>query len=225
MLEAGLAGFGVLVHYGITAEYGNINESALEGLISGFTMGVGTIALFLVVVVASLAFVVSPLRWMRLAAVLLPVGMVVGMLAVTPMALGQKLNVQYDATPQCVSPDEQGELGPSPYLRAARESQQAYESVEHVVQFGGGGGSGVGGCDVGFVVTDGDVDVLGHYRTALPDAGWQVVDDDDGHLRAQRGRMAFELALCGDGGVVWAGRHASGVGAHCRDDGMVGGNT
>jgi hypothetical protein len=68
--------------------------------------------------------------------------MVVGMLAVTPKALAQKLNRQYDAIPQCASPDEEGELGPSPYLRAARESEQAYESIEHVVQFGGGG-SGV----------------------------------------------------------------------------------
>lgn len=218
LLEAGLAGFGVLVHYGFTAEYGNINESALEGLISGFTQGVGAIALFLVVAVAGLVFIATPLRWMRWAAVLLPVGMVVGMLAVTPMALGHKLDRQYDATPQCALPDEEGELGPSPYLRAACESERAYESIEHIVQFGGGGSSGVGGCD--------DVDVLEHYRTALPAAGWRVVEDDGGHLRAERDRMAFELALCRrEGGVVWAGRQASGGGAHCHDDGMVGGDT
>ncbi len=221
-LEAGLGGLGVLLHYGLTAEYGNIDESALEGLVSGFTTLGGDIALALVVAVATLAFVVAPSRGLRLAAVLLPVGMVVGMLAVTPMALAQKLDVQYDATPQCVSPEE-GESGPSPYLRAARESQRAYESIEHVVQFGGGGGSGVGGCDVGFVVTDEDVDVMEHYRTALPDAEWRVVQDDGGQLRAERGRMAFELALCGDGGRVWVGRHASAGGARCHDDGMVGG--
>jgi hypothetical protein len=187
---------------------------------------VGLIALVLVVAIASLAFVVSPLREMRWAAVLLPVGMVVGMLAVTPAALAQKLDVQYDTTPQCVSLDEQGNSGPSPYLRAARESQRAYESIEHVVQFSGGGGSGVGGCDVGFVVTDEEVDVLAHYSTALPDAGWRVVGDDGGHLRAERGRMAFELALCQrDGGVVWAGRRASGGGAQCSGDGRVDGDS
>ena len=225
VLEAGLAGFGVLVHYGLTAEYGNINESALEGLMSGFTMGVGWIALFLVGAVASVAFVLSPLRGMRWAAVLLPVGMVVGMFAVTPSALEQKLDVQYDATPQCVSSDEEGELDPSPYLRAARESQRSYASIEHIVQFGGGGSSGVGGCDVTFVVTDEDVDVLEHYRTALPNAGWRVVEDEGGQLRAERGPMAFELALCGDGGVVWAGRHTSEGAAGCSDDGMVSGDS
>jgi hypothetical protein len=52
--EVGLAGFGVLIHYGLTAEYGNINESAFEGLMSGFTMGVGGIALFVVVAVAGM---------------------------------------------------------------------------------------------------------------------------------------------------------------------------
>ena len=85
-------------------------------------MGVGAIALSVVVAVAGMVCLASPLRGVRWAAVLLPVGMVVGMLAVTPMALAQKLKMQYDATPQCASPDEESELGPSPYLRAARES-------------------------------------------------------------------------------------------------------
>ena len=114
-------------------------------------------------------------------------------------------------------------MGPSPYLRASRESARAYKSIEHVVQCDG---SGIGGCNVDFVVTEDDVDVLEHHRTALADAGWRVVEDNGGHLRAERGRMAFELALCrGDGGEVWAGRDAPGGEAHCHDDGMVGGDT
>lgn len=211
VLEAGIGGLGVLIHYGLTAEYGNINDSALEGWISGFTMGVGGIALALVVAVAALAFVVSPLRGMRLAAVLLPVGMVVGMLAVTPVALGQKLEVQYDAAPQCVFDEE---MGPGPGSRAARQSQQAFESIEHVGHFGGGGGSGVGGCFRSFVLTE-DVDVLQHYRAALPEAGWRVVKDDAHRLRAERDGMAFELVMCGRGGVVWAGTDAVRGGARC----------
>jgi hypothetical protein len=73
-------------------------------------------------------------------------------------------------------------------------------------------------------VTDEDVDVLEHYRTVLPNAGWRVVEDDGEQLRAERGPMAFGLTLCGDGGVVWAGRHTSEGGASCGDDDMVSGD-
>jgi hypothetical protein len=54
-------------------------------------------------------------------------------------------------------------------------------------------------------VTEDDVDVLEHHRTALADAGWRVVEDNGGHLRAERGRMAFELA-CAAGTVAKSGR-------------------
>jgi hypothetical protein len=220
VLEAGVAALGVLVHYGLTAEYGNIKDSALEGLVSGFTTGVSALALVLVGAVALLACAVSPPRRVRVAAMLLPVGMVVGMVAVTPAALEKKLDVQYHATPQCVFV-EADEPEHSPYLRAARESQRAYESIEHVVLFHGGGGSGVGGCDRGFVIVEEDVDVLGHYRSALPVAGWRIVEDRGDHLRAERGGMAFEVTMCGEGGVVWAGKRASPSVARCHEEAAV----
>ena len=222
-LEAGLAGLGVLMHYGLTAEYGNIKDSALEATISGFTAaGVGGIALVLVGAVALVAFLVSTSRGMRVAAVLLPVSMVLGMFAVTPAALKEKLNVQYHPTPECVFPGDEEELGRhSPGLLAARESQRAFESIEHVVLFHGGGASGVGGCDRGFVVMDQNVDVLEHYRAELPQAGWRIIEDKGTHLRAEQGRMAFEVIMCGEDGVVWAGRRETRDGARCHDDGMV----
>jgi hypothetical protein len=201
-VEAGLAVLGVVVHYGLTAEYGDVTDTALEGLRSGFSAGTGAVALLLVGLVALIAVVVSSRRWMRLTAVAIPVLMVIGMLAVTPAALREKLEVQYDATPRCV-PDE--DMGPGPGSRAARESQQAFESIEHVGYFGGGGASGVGGCDRSFVLIE-DIDVLQHYRAALRDAGWRVVEDDAHHLRAERDGVAFEVVSCERGGVVWAGR-------------------
>ena len=212
VVEAGLAVLGVLVHYGLTAEYGNITDSALEGLASGFSAGVSGPALVVVAIPGLVAFLVSSQLRMRLAALALPVLMVLGMFVVTPAALREKLAVQYDAAPQCVLADE---MGPGPGTRAARESQEAFESIEHVGHFGGGGGSGVGGCDRPFVLT-GDVDVLQHYRDALADAGWRVVEDDEGHLRAVRGGMAFEVAVCDRGGVVWAGSPGAGGGASCE---------
>jgi hypothetical protein len=105
-------------------------------------------------------------------------------------------------------------MGFGPDADAANESDQAFESIDHVGHFSRGGGSGVVGCDRQFVLTE-DVDVLQHYRTALPGAGWRVVEDDTRHVRAEREGMAFEVVVCRLGGVVWAGRTESGGGARC----------
>jgi hypothetical protein len=202
VVEAGLAVLGVVLHYGLTAEYGDVTRSALEGVRTGFSAGTGTLALLLVGLAAVIAALVSSQPWVRLLAVAIPVLMVVGMFAVTPSALNQKLRVQFDATPRCVSRED---LGPGPGSRAARESQQVFESIQHVGYFGGGGASGVGGCDRSFVLTE-DVDVLQHYRSELRHAGWRTVEDDGHHLRAERDGMAFAVVTCDRGGVVWAGR-------------------
>lgn len=211
LVEAGLATMGVLVHYGVTAEYGDIAASAFEGWMWGFTAGTGGIALVLVGIAAVAALVVSSRRWMRLTAVGIPVLMVVGTLVVTPAALHKKLEVQYDATPQCVAEEDSG---PGPGSRARRKLQQALESLDHIGYFGGGGGSGVGGCDRRFILTE-QVDPLRHYRVALPAAGWRVVEDRADHLRAEREGMAFEVAVCDRGGVVWAGKLRDGGRTRC----------
>ncbi|MCH8559370.1 hypothetical protein [Nesterenkonia sp. DZ6] len=206
---AALALLGVLVHHSFTAEYGIITHSAVEGLVWGFTAGLSGAALVLVGVVAVFALVLSPRPWMRWTAVAIPVLMLLGMLALTPVALQQKTEAQYDAVPQCVT-EGSGE----PAAAAERESQRAFDSIEHVGYFGGGGASGVDGCDRSLVVSE-EVDVLEHYRAALPEAGWEVIEDDGRHLRAQREGMAFEVALCPGGGVVWAGSD-DGAGAQCE---------
>jgi hypothetical protein len=210
--EAGLAALGVLFHYGLTVEYGDVTHSALEGLSAGFTAGVNGIALVLVGVFAVCTLLVARGRGMRLTAMAVPVLMVLGMLAVTPAALREKLAVQYDATPHCVS-EEHPWSGPGG--RAARESQRSLDSIEHVGQFGGGGGSGLGGCDRTFVMTT-EVDVLQHYRGALRRAGWQVVQDEEHRLRAERQGSAVEVTTCGRGGVVWAGSVGDSGGAQCH---------
>lgn len=194
-----LALLGVLVHHGFTAEYGHVADSPLQGLARGLTAGLSGAALGLVVVVAGFALVLSSAPWMRVTALAIPVLMLLGMLAVTPVALQQKIEAQYDPVPQCVSEDSQG-----PAATAERESQRAFDSIEHVGHFGGGGASGVGGCDRTLVVSE-EVDVLQHYRAALPAAGWEVIADDGRHLRAHRENMAFELRLCPGAAVVWAG--------------------
>ncbi|MFC6287116.1 hypothetical protein ACFP3Q_16995 [Nocardioides sp. GCM10027113] len=200
--EAGLAGFGVAVHYGLIADYGNITDTTFEAWAGGYgEAGVGGLALVIVTTAALVAAVVANRRWMRLTAVALPALMVLGTLVVTPAALQRKLESQYADSPECGSRWFGGGVG----ARAARRSEAAFDSIEHVGLFGGGGASGVGGCDRWFRLTE-DVDVLDHYRAALPAAGWQVVEDQVDRLRAVRDGMAFEVAVCDDGGVVWAGR-------------------
>lgn len=217
VVEAGLAVLGTVVHFGFTAEYGDITDSPWEAMLSGFSSGVSGLALVVVGGVAVVSAAVSSRVWIRLAAIAVPVGMVVGMFAVTPIALGQKLE-QYDATPQCVFP---GDMGSGPGSRAARESQRAFDSIEHVGYFGGGGASGVGGCDRRSVLIA-DVDVMQHYRVALAEAGWRVVAADGQRLRAERGGMAFEVVTCDREAVVWAGRADAKSAAQCQDVEQVG---
>ena len=211
VVETALAVLGVLIHYSFTAEYGDVTSSAFESFRGVFTGGIGGLALAIVGLVGLVTTLVSPRRWLRAVALGVPVLMVVGTFAVTPAALQKKFDVQYDTTPQCVF-DEEPTTGPGAV--AARQSQEAFDSIDHVGYFGGGGRSGVGGCDRTFILMD-DVDVLQHYRTALPEAGWQVVEDDDRHLRAERDAMAFEVFACDRGGVNWAGAEGDAGQSRC----------
>jgi len=207
VIGAGLALLAVLVHYEFMRIYGDVTHTAFEGLTWGLTAGPSGLALGLVAVVAVFGFMLSPRRWMRLTAVAIPVLVLIGMFAVTPAALQQKTEAQFGSTPQCVS-----EGSDEPMATADRQSQQAFDSISHIGHFSGGGASGVGGCERRLVLTE-DIDVLQHYRAALPAAGWEVVEDDGRHLRAQRDGLAFEVMPCSGGGVVWAG----------SDDGLANG--
>lgn len=200
-VEAGLALLAVLVHQGFMAVYGDVTATAFEGLTWGLTAGPSGMALGLVAVVAVVGLVLSPRLWMRLTAVAIPVVMLLVMLAVTPLALGQKVG-KYDSSPQCVM-----EGTAEPMASADRVSQRAFDSIEHVGLYSGGGMSGVGGCSRWFVLSD-NVDVLQHYRAALPEAGWDVIEDDGRHLRAHHEGLAFEVMPCPGGGIVWAGSEA-----------------
>ena len=199
VIGAGLAVLAVLVHYGFMRIYGDVSGTAFEGFTWGLTAGPSGLALGLVVIVAGIGLMLSTRRWMRLTAVAIPVLMLIGMFAVTPAALGQRLEVQFASTPQCVIEGTE-----EPMASADRESQQVFDSINHIGSFSGGGMGGVGGCTRAFVLS-GDVDVLQHYRAALPASGWAVVEDDGRHLRAQLNGRAFAVMPCPKGGVIWAG--------------------
>ena len=212
VVEVVLAVLGVFIAYVFLAEYGDITSSTLDVMTSGF---VG-VPLLLVGAAAVGAVLVSTRPWVRMTAVAIPVLMVAGMLVVIPAALTSKREVQYDADgPQCGAYDGMGPAGED-----VAQAQRAFDSIDHVGFFGGGGGEGSGGCFRTFVPEE-KVDVLRHYRAALPSAGWTVVESDGQRLRAEREGMAFEVALCdvdgtgGGGGVVWAGRVTDQSEAQC----------
>ncbi|MFE8887141.1 hypothetical protein ACFYLX_14955 [Pseudarthrobacter enclensis] len=196
---AGLALLGVLIHYGSLSVYGDVTGSPGEAFIWGLTAGPSRMALLVVAVFVVLAFMLSNRPWMRWSAVAVPVLMLAGMFAVTPLALGQRLEKQYISNPQCLTSEHDG-----PMAGSDRRAQQVFDSISHIGRFNGGGMSGAGGCTRWFVVPDG-VDVLQHYRSVLPGAGWQIVEDDGLHLRAHRKDSAFDVTTCPGGGVVWAG--------------------
>ncbi|QCU79140.1 hypothetical protein E7744_14110 [Citricoccus sp. SGAir0253] len=192
-----VAGIAVWFHYAFTAEYGDITEGPLEGIARVLASSLLPVAL--VGFLGLMAAVLLPLPWVRATAVAVPVLMVVAMIAATPWALRQKAQEQFTTAPHCLTEGFTGDR-----LAAVREYQAVFDSIEHVGSFGGEASVGVDGCDVRFV-TGAGVDALGHYRQALPAAGWDIVQDDDGRLRAERDGMAFEVAACPGGGAVWAG--------------------
>jgi hypothetical protein len=199
VVGAGLAVLAVMVHYEFMRIYGDVSGTPLEGLTWGLTAGPSGLGLGLVAVVAMIGFMLSTRRWMRLTAVAIPVLMVIGMFAVTPAALGQKMENQFVSAPQCVTEGME-----EPMASADREAQQAFDSISHIGHFSGGGMSGVGGCTRWFKLSGG-ADVLQHYRGALPAAGWEVVEDDGRHLRGHLDGRAFDVTPCPGGGVIWAG--------------------
>jgi hypothetical protein len=197
IVEGGLAVLGGWVHYEFVSWYGDPTASALKNL----GQPVSLFPLLLVALVGWGAAMLSPQRWAQVVAVAIPVVMVVGMLAVTPAALSERESAGA-STSQCV--DEEA------------ASQEAFDSVEHVGYLEYVGSISGDGCDWDLLGDGtGYVDVLQHYRQALPDAGWQVVEDDTTHVRAERDGMAFRVVACGGRWVVWVGRAIEREGAWC----------
>jgi hypothetical protein len=215
-VEAAVLTLALAIHSGFTAEYGDVTELSGSAFWSwAAPVVVGALAL--------VALAMAKGHRLVVVAIALPVLAVATLPLLTRAALQEKLDVQFDSTPQCVSEED---MGPGPGTRAERESQRAFDSIEHVGHFPGGGASGVVGCDRALVLSNGadEADVLDHYRETLPEAGWRVVTDEDDRLRAERDTMAFEVVRCDQGGVVWAGSKRLRGGASCSQDGtdMVG---
>lgn len=147
-------------------------------------------------------------------AITIPFIMLLGMFAVTSLAQRQKVESQLDSTPQRLGIDS-NDPEAAEAAAAEQESQRIFDSIEHIGDFSAGGESGVGGCDRHFVFTE-DIDALEHYRSTLTMAGWDVIEDNESRLRAERNVLAFKVLLCSEGGVVWAGKATDSFGTTCN---------
>ena len=213
-VAAGLALIAVWAHHEYMAEYGDVTGIGPKGFSRnwadwGWTASYTGVSLIPVVIASVIAYRRASRKWMRVTAVAIPVLMLLGILAVTPVGLQKRLDTQYRSAPQCVNQDMGG-----PVSAAERDSQRAFDSIEHIGNFSDGGASGDGGCYRSFVLT-GNLDVLEHYRAALPAADWKVIEDDPLHLRAVRDGLAFEVITGPGGGIVWAGNKNESCGAPC----------
>ena len=205
--QALLAVLAASAHYGLTAEYGDISASATATFLDGFEHGVIGLTLLVVGGAGLLAVAVATRRGRAVASAgAITAAMLLAMFVATGPALQHKLDTQYDATPRCAA---ESEPTSGPYGRAVRAEQAAMDSVEHVGWFGGGGGSGVGGCDRTLTLTQA-ADPVAHYRQALPEAGWTIDELDEGRVRATRGGMAFEVWGAGRQWTVWTGPKSAG---------------
>ena len=203
-VEGGLAVLGGLVAFGLTAEYGVIGASRNETFADA--MEIGVIALVVVGAVGLVAATVGRSSLVTAVAAAIPVLMVLGIWLTGPLALDEKLDVQYDASPQCL--DEEMTTGPG--ADGARAAQETFDAIDHVGWFGGGGGSGMDGCDRTLTLLE-ETDVVGHYRDVLTADGWTVVEDGPGLLRAEKGPTAFEVTGRGSEWTVWTGPVRGGV--------------
>lgn len=197
VLGAVMGALVVSVVYGIAAEYADV--AAPWPRQAGAALAFG--GPFMAVAWGLLA--VSFIRatagsWVRPAAVVLAV---LGLLA---MPIAQVLGVEtkwdrYEAAPDCVD-----EFRSGPAVPVVQAAQAAYEEIKHPGRFGGGGSSGIDGCETGVSVRGGG-DVLAAYRDQLPQLGWTVTADSDDLLRAERDGQEIEVRPDAQGARIWIG--------------------
>ena len=131
-VAAGLALLAVWFHHEYMAEYGDVTGLGPKGFSREWadwewTASYTGITLIPVVVAAVIAFRRAPRRWMRVTAMGIPVLMLLGILVVTPVGLQKRLDTQYRSAPQAVNQDMDG-----PVSAAERQSQRAFDSIEHI---------------------------------------------------------------------------------------------
>jgi len=192
-----LGGFTVLVAYGLATEYGD--TAAPRAQVASRALHDWWFAFVVVGAVAAGAVILRRSGGMFLAA-LAVLGVVVAGTAVGAVLGVERKYDSYPSLPDCTS-----EFASGPAVPVTRAAQQGFESIDHPGPFSGGGSSGVDGCSSELMLRHGE-DPVPAYRAALPAAGWRIVTDTDGHIRALKGRQAFELKRGeASGWTVWIG--------------------
>jgi hypothetical protein len=117
----------------------------------------------------------------------------------TVIGAHQKYN-RFDAIPNCVQGFRAG-----PAVPVVRAAQAGFAELDHPGPFGGGGGSGVDGCDRPLEVKE-NFDVSAAYRHTLRATDWQIDNDKPDRITAVKDGQAFEASQDEDGSWwVWIG--------------------
>ncbi|HET7691175.1 MAG TPA: hypothetical protein VFK41_12370 [Nocardioidaceae bacterium] len=184
------AGFLLLVtfvmSYGLIVEYGPTTGSAWDGALQGFAWG-GAFGVSAALLAVGAAYVAG---WHRvvlgLAGVAVAAG-VVGPFVGGAFAAMEKYDDLADS-PRCVV----GGMGSGPAAAAAQAAENSFAELDHPSKVGGGGSSGVDGCDRPLL----DISIeeaAGWYPAELERHGWTVDDAGDRRVTATRDGQVFRL--------------------------------
>lgn len=110
---AGLALLAVLAHHAYMAEYGDVTGLGPKGFSWewadwAWTASYTGVSLIPVVIAAAIAFKRASRRCMRVTAAVIPVPMLFRIVAVTPLGIQKRIDVQYGSTPQRQNQDMGG---------------------------------------------------------------------------------------------------------------------
>ncbi|HEX6246410.1 MAG TPA: hypothetical protein VFZ64_00950 [Nocardioidaceae bacterium] len=194
VLATGLGALTALLVSGFLTEYGTTSGSWAEGALDGLRSG--AVSVVLVGILAGTAFALAgpSMRGRRLAPAVV-LGTVLALLA----GGAQAAMAKYDTLPVVPSCDAQ-EFAP-PIEEMLTRVEEAFAELDHPDRFGGGGSTGVDGCETGLLnVTY--AEAASHYRDELRRAGWTIGRDEATLLQARRGDLVFTLRATRWGEVV-----------------------
>lgn len=194
VLAAGLGTLTALVVSGFLTEYGTTSGSWTEGALDG--LRAGAVSLVFVALLAGSAFALGgPSRRARPLAVAVVVGTVLALLG----GGAQAALAKYDTLAVVQSCDARDFA--TPIEEMLTRVEKAFAELDHPDRFGGGGSSGVDGCETGLLNVTYPA-AAAHYRDELPRAGWTIDRDDASRLQAHRGDLVLTVRRTPRGEVV-----------------------
>jgi hypothetical protein len=175
-----------VMSYGLILEYGPTTGSPWDGARQGFAWG-AAFGLSAAALALGAVHLCRRSRVVRgLAGVVIVAG-VVGPFLGGAFAVQEKYE-RLDDTPRCVFEG----MGSGPAAAAARAAEAAFAELDHPSKVGGGGSSGMDGCDRQLLDIS-MAEAAGWYPAELERHGWTVRDKGPRGVTATRAGQVFRL--------------------------------